>query len=236
MAVFLLAVAVYWYTFRRERNLLLMLGLVIVGSIAVGHFIYYGSERHYGATFLAFVVGLWTISARRGRLPWAPSLLLALCAFGGILANLEEWRRPWSNSANTIAWLQSNGLAGAPIAGTPDTSVSSLGELMHRTTYQLDCNCSDTFMLFSRRRDPFSTAQIPDRIVLARRTLGPQMLYIGAVPLSPQEQENLAARGLPVRLLHSFTGSEIQYEDYYVYGFVDPAGTVAVRESGPGAQ
>jgi hypothetical protein len=219
-----MVLAAYWSIFRRRRNLLLLVGLSLIGGALFGHLIYHGSMRHFGFTFLAFFAALWLMRSKVARLPIPASVLLTMVAIGGVIADAQQWRRPFSEAQATAAWLRANQLENMPIAGTKDTTVSSLAELLHRPIYMLDCDCSDTYLLFSDRRDGFEISQIPQRIVTARRDLAAsRFLFIEDAPLAQESISSLAGNGLVVRPLARFTEAEVADENFFVYDVSDAA-------------
>jgi hypothetical protein len=225
-----LVLLAYWSIFRRHRGLLLLVGTTILGGILFGHLIYHGAQRQFGITFLGFLLALWVLRAGSPRLPAAACLLLGLSAIGGLVANAGQWAAPFSNAEPTVAWLQANGLAQGPIAGTPDTTLSDIAELLHRPVYALDCNCSDTFLLFSNRRDGFSEDQVPARLALAAQNLhAASFLFLDARPLTPQETAAIAAQGLTLTPLTRFTGAEADAENFFVYRVIAPRTPPSVR-------
>ncbi len=214
----LLVVAAYFFLFRGSRNLLALMAAAIIMAVAFGHLIYAGWMRHYGVTFLAFLACLWILRARDHRLPRLAIALLILNSLAGLTAAFGQWRRPFSNAQNAAGWLQAQHLDHAPIAGTPDTSLASIAEILHRPVYFLDCNCSDTYLLFSKRRDTFQESEIPARLRLAGQALHtPDFLFLDAAPLEPQYLTAIRDQGQSVTLLQSFTGAESFGEDFYIY-------------------
>ncbi len=207
----------YYLLFRPRRNLLLLIGLTILASVAFGHLIYTGSLRHYGITFLAFLAALWLLRSQTSRLPWIAWALLGLTAIGGLYAGVEAWLRPFSNSGVTARWLIANDLDRAPLVGAPDVLVVSVAELLNRPIYMLDCNCSDTYLLFSKRRDSFNRSQIPDRLEMAARAIHEtSFLYLGMRPFTGDEESALRNKALMAQPLASFTGAQVD-EDFLVY-------------------
>jgi hypothetical protein len=217
-----MVLAAYWAIFRRRPNLLLLVGLSLVGGALLGHLIYHGSMRHFGFTFLAFFAALWLMRSTVARLPIPAYVLLTMVAVGGLIADAQQWRRPFSEAEATATWLKANRLANMPIAGTKDTTVSSLAELLHRPIYMLDCDCSDTYLLFSNRRDGFDISQIPQRIVTARHNLAAsRFLFIEDAPLAPESISFLAGNGLVVRPLVNFSEAQVADENFFVYDVSD---------------
>jgi hypothetical protein len=217
-----LVLAAYWLIFRRRPNLLLLVGLAVLGGTLFGHLIIHGSMRHFGITFLAFFAALWILRAKVARLPVAAYILLCLLAIGGVIAGAQQWRRPFSEAEKTAAWIRANQPANIPIAGTPDTTVVSLAELLHRPVYMLDCGCSDTFLLFSKRRDHFDFPQIPQSIVTARSRLGiSPFLLTSDIPLPAKTIAFVNGRGLAIRLLINFSEAQVNDENFFVYEVSD---------------
>jgi len=214
-----LFLAAYYVLFRAHRNLLLIVGLTLLNSIAFGHLIYTGSLHHYAITFLAFLAALWMLRSKTPRLSWVAYSFLGLSAIGGLYAGICAWQRPFSNSQATARWLTTNHLDAAPLVGSPDTSVITVAEMLNRSIYMLDCACTDTYLLFSRRRDSFYRNQIPERLEGAVRALRvSSFVYLGIGPFSPEEESALLSKGLIAKgPLASFTGAEVDYEDFYVY-------------------
>jgi hypothetical protein len=219
LALVPLVLASYFLIFRGYRSLLVLLGSTLIMSVAFGQLIYDGFMRHFGVTFLAFFAACWLLRARLPRLPRLAYALLGLTAIAGIMAGADAWRRPFSNAEPAANWLRANHLDAAFIAGTPDTSLAGIAELLRRPVYMLDCNCSDSFNLFSNRRDQFEISQIPDRLLLASNSLnGSSFLFMGVVPLSTDQQSEINRRGLLAMPLTSFTGAEAdQQENFYIY-------------------
>lgn len=208
----------YWLTFRRHGNLLLMVGLTLFPMIAFGHLVYMGAVRHFGVAFLAYLAGLWIMKSDGEKLPWPAYVLIGLTVVAGIDAEVETWLRPFSNAGATAKWLERHEQGALPWVGTPDTSVAGVAEYAHRPIYMLDCSCSDTFLLFSRRRDVFLPTQIPARLLIAHQDLGePDFIYIGIIPFTAGQEMQLRAEGLRWMELASFTGADNRDEDFYVY-------------------
>ncbi len=204
--------------FRRDRNLLLMLVLTAAGSITFAHLVYFGSMRHYGIMFMAFLAALWIQRSHRPGVPMLGILLLVLNAIGGVGAAYGEWHHPFSNATAVANWLSAHPEGKLPLVGTPDTSIAGIAELARRPAYFLDCSCTGTFLLFSSRRDHFSVAQVPQRLTTAARDLhAPEMLFVTDHALSPGEGGAIAEQGFRIALLAGFTGAEAIQEDFFLY-------------------
>jgi hypothetical protein len=213
-----LVLAAYYFTFRRHRSLLLLIGSTVVFSVTFGHLIYEGSMRHFGVTFLAFLGGIWILRSQLQRLPLPAYALLGLTSVAGCIAAFQAWQRPFSNAESAASWIKAHRFETTAIVGTPDTSVAGIAVLLHRPIYMLDCGCVDSFVFFSNRRDAFLISQIPDRLLIANNSLHtPGFAYIGTVPLSAAQEAEIENKGLVIKPLASFTGAEADDEDFYIY-------------------
>jgi hypothetical protein len=144
--------------------------------------------------------------------------LLLLSAVAGVLAAIAQWDHPFSQGSAVVAWLRANGLERAPLVGTPDTSVIGIAEQLKRPLYMLDCNCSNTFLLFSNQRDDFNPVQTPQRLELAARKLNASdLVLITTYPLPDERVAAIKAEGFSIQMAAKFTGAEDWEENYYVY-------------------
>lgn len=208
----------YWLCLRRRGNLVVLLGSAIFFMVLVGDLVYMGSMRNFGTTVVAFIACLWLLRSSGERIPWAGTVLLGLTVLAGVDAEAEQWRRPFSNAKNTATWLQQHGFDRLPWVGSRDTSVIGVAEQAEHPLYQLECNCTERFLLFGQRRDNFEAAEIPARLGLARTNLhAAEMLYIGTAALSGGDESALKAEGFSIQPLKTFEGAESPYEDFYVY-------------------
>ena len=208
----------YIWIFRREWMLGLILLLTASGAIVFAHLIYMGGTRHYGVTFTAFLAALWLQRYRRPQFSIPVLLLLLFGATAGLEAAIGQWDHPFSNGRAVVAWLREHGLDKAPLVGTPDTSVAGIAEQLERSIYFLDCNCADTYLLFSNRRDDFDARQTPERLLLASRKLQARdMTFITTYPLPPERIEAIRDIGFSINLAATFTGAEDLEENYYIY-------------------
>ena len=169
-----------YFSFRRDRRLLAMVGLMIAIGVLFGDLIYMGYERHDGIVFLAFVVALWIQTKQRRRLPVAAVVLLVLSAVGGVAAAAGQWVHPFSYLQPTAQYIKDHRLEDQPLIVAFDPGVA---ELLQKPAYFLECDCSEIFLLFSNRRDHFLPEQIPARLELAmQRVDTSRALYPGASP------------------------------------------------------
>lgn len=218
MLLALLVIAMCVWIFRRDWTLGVILILTAVPAIVFAHLVYMGSTRHYGVMFLAFVAGLWMMRYRgRAMMPVAVALLL-LNSAAGALAAVAQWHHPFSQGRNAARWIRAHGLADAVLVGTKDTSVAGVAEQLERPIYFLDCNCRDTYLLFSNRRDDYNEDSIPGRLALASSRLNaPEMIFVASDPLPAEHVERLKELGFTAELMASFTGAEEWQENYFLY-------------------
>jgi hypothetical protein len=210
--------AAYYFLFRRHPNLLLLMTVTIVSSITFAQLVYMGYVRHYGITFLAFLSAVWLLRANIPRLPGMAYVLIGLTAVAGVYAGFQAWQRPFTNAERTARWLIANHLDTAPLAGTPDYVIASIAVLLNRPIYMLDCSCSGRFLLFTNQRDSFEESQIPARLVAAPGILHvSQLVYLGNRSLTSMEESSIQSHGFSVDSLVSFTGAQLEDENFYAY-------------------
>jgi hypothetical protein len=230
MAFIPLVLAGLYWIFRRERSLLLLLGATLVFAISFAHLIYLGYGRHWGISVVAFLLAFWVLCHERlhGRaISRLAYVFLVVAAIKGVAAMAASWTHPFSETANVAQWLRDHHLDREPIAGASDFDLAGVAEQLERPVYFLDCNCVDTYMKFSHRRDGLTPDQIPGRILRAYTTLlaqSPQaqspnvqrLILVMDSPLSSGDMDQLAQRGLRTQPLARFTGSEDHLE-FYLY-------------------
>jgi hypothetical protein len=216
--LFLSVLASYFFTFRRDRDLLATFAIASLGGATFGFFFYTGSMRTWGITFVAYVSALWLQRFRRPGTPVSSTILLTLCAISGVVFNVLMWTHPFSSSEATAEWLISQHLQNAAIVGTPDTSVSAVAILLKRPIYYLDCQCSDDYMLFSNRRDSYDVRNLsPYTMQAFDRLHSSELILLLISPIEPGDKSEIESRGARVKLLAKFTGAEAPDEDFYIY-------------------
>ena len=197
---------------------------------------YRGFTRHFGITFVAFIACLWLLRSEGRSVPWAAYPLLVLTTIGGLVATVGSWRHPFSNAEATAAWLRAEHLETLPLVGSPDTSVVGVAELLGLPIYMLDCDCEDTFVLFSARRDAFSVADLPQHLAVAESKLNaPEMIYLGTRPFTAARETDIRADGFAIEPLTHFTGAVAGHEDFYAYRLRTTQGYRAFSADAPGA-
>jgi hypothetical protein len=215
----LVILGMLYISFRKQRNLLLLIGLSILAGTAFRHFIYPGYERHFGIVFLAFLAAAWIVRAESpSLLPMAVYILLAISVLSGVWATIGSWKRPFSYNQAAAQWIVANHLENMPLVGEEDTSVIGVAEYLQRPIYQIECSCVDTYLLFSSRRDDFTKSDAPRRILQAAHFYhDAPLLFVRAFPMKPDEEEGLKREGFQIETLATFTEAEEIAENFYLY-------------------
>jgi hypothetical protein len=216
----LIVLGMICFSFRRHRSLLLMIGFTIVSGTALGYLIYPGSERHFGVVFLVFLAAAWIVRAEAPAvlLPIPVYILLTLSALSSVWAVIGSWKRPFSYNRAAAGWIVSNHLEHMPLVGEEDTSVVGIAEILDRPIYQLECSCEDTYLLFSSRRDNYTTAEAPQRILQAAHFYNDQpLLFVLVHRMKPEEEKGLKEEGFRIEPLVSFGEAEEVAENFYLY-------------------
>ena len=214
----------YWKTFRQDRYFLGLMGLTIVVGAVFADVVYVGRVRHWGITWVAFLVGLWLQAEGRGesgeRRPWSAWTygLLVLSALAGICAVAGSWRHPFSRARAAAKWIEKNEPGDALIIGMPDVSFASLAEEMQRRVYFPECDCYDTFKLFSKEREDFDESLIPFAINRAMNSVGRNELLVSFYrPFTASEIQKLQQADLAMMPVASFSGADMFTENYFLY-------------------
>jgi hypothetical protein len=216
----LVILGMVYISFRRRRNLLLLMGVTIAAGTALGHLIYPGSERHLGVVFLAFLAAVWIVRAADPSvlLPITVYILLAISAVSSVWAVIGSWKRPFSYDKAAAEWIVANHLENMPLVGEEDTSVIGVAEYLHRPIYMIECSCVDNYMLFSSRRDHFTKADAPQRLLEAAQFYhGAPLLFVRAYPMKQDEEEGLKSEGFQIEPLASFKEAEEIAENFFLY-------------------
>jgi hypothetical protein len=211
-------IAAVIFAFRRNKNLLLVVGITAVGSAMFGQLFYFGYIRHWGINFVAVLAALWM------QWIWQPGrslpvlVFFAVGAVTGIAASPHVWRAPFSQAENTANWISKHEPAQVALIGTSDTIVAGVAIELARPIYFLDCSCVDTFLRYERRRDDFDDTQIPSRLAKAIRDIGPgPKLLVLTSPVSPEQQREIVDYGVRrLTPVSQFVGSQVG-EDFYLY-------------------
>jgi hypothetical protein len=216
----LVILGMVYISFRNRRNLLILIGLTILGGTAFRHLIYPGYERHFGIVFLAFLAAVWIVRAENpsSLLPIPVYILLAISALCSVWAVAGSWKRPFSYNKIAAEWIVANHLNQMPLVGEEDTSVVGVAEYLHRPIYQIECSCVDTYLLFSSRRDDFTKSDAPRRILQAAHFYHDvPLLFVRVFPMKPEEEEGLKSEGFQIEPLASFDEAEEIAENFYLY-------------------
>ena len=214
----------YWRTFRRDRNLLILMGSVLLAGFLFADIVYKGSVRNWGIAYVALLIGLWIQGSRKrssGATPSWPAMiygLLGLSAVAGVFATAGSWSHPFSRAREAADWVEKNNPAWSPLMGLPDVSFASVAEEMQRPVYFLECGCVDTFKLFSRDRESLREDQVPARVNQAMSALHTQeVTFVLYRPLESEDLKWLEEGHLRATPLASFAGAEVNTENFYVY-------------------
>ena len=218
--------------FRREKRLLVALSFYGVSLILFLYLVYLGFSRHFGTIFIAFLAMLWIqrsqeLQSGKGALPgrrFGSSSVnfalvpLAVCAWAGIVAAYASWTHPFSQASTAAQWIRANHYDHEPLVGTPDYSASYIAEYLDRPMYFLECECTDTVMQFSDRRDGFKESQISSRLARAfAQARQSHVVFVGVRPLTQKQLSSLAANSIQADPLAQFTGAEEPQENFFVY-------------------
>ena len=206
-----LVLAAYWFIFRKRGSLMVFVGTTCFLMICVGQLIYYGSVRHFGMTFLAFLLGLWMLRAAGDAIRWPAYILLALAAAGGVRAAWGSWQRPFSQESNAANWIVAHGLENKPLVAE-----SGIGTFLQRPVYVLQCACVEQFFLFKRGSED-TGFHVADLEGAARYEAGRTFTYIGSDSLTTSEISELQQNGLLIQPLIAFNGAEVETENLYLY-------------------
>jgi hypothetical protein len=232
----LIILGMVYFSFRKQRNLLLLIGLTILAGTAFRHLIYPGYERHFGIVFLAFLASAWMVRAEEpsALLPMPVYILLAISALSGVGATIGSWMHPFSYNKAAAEWIVANHLENMPLVGEEDTSVVGVAELLHRPIYMIECSCVDTYMLFSSRRDNFTKADAPQRLLEAAHFYNnAPLLFVRIAPMKPEEEQGLRAEGFEIEPLASFHEAEEFAENFYFYRLTLTGAAAATPTSTP---
>jgi hypothetical protein len=221
-----LVLLAYWRTLRRDRNLLIMMGLVLTLGILFADIVYVGRVRHWGIAFITFLLCLWIKNDRGIRQgaerpqswPFSAYALMTLSAVSGIVATISSWTHPFSQAKAAAVWIRQNEPKDVLLVGAPDVSFASVAEEMQRPVYFMECNCIDTFKLFSHQREDFPDEEVVNRLSdTINRLNASSLLFVFWRALLPGELESLKARSLSISLVKEFTGADSRFENHYIY-------------------
>ena len=198
---------------------LIYLGIVLFAAL----WDFPGVSRHYGVVFVALIGAVWMASARTPLTGWRAAglrSLLVISAIGGLLTLASE-ARVFSHGRTVAEWLTRNGLADAFIMGSRDTTLSTISGYHGRPLYYLECECFGRFIVWNTKRTQFlDAAEIARR---ANRTPiaagGKETLLITNREI-PAEVARDNAPDRTLTLLQSFTGAEVESENYWIFRIV----------------
>lgn len=215
----------YWKTFEKRKNFVLLMSATLFIGICFADLVYRGKVRHWGIAFVALVVGLWLYDAEhrqatgstRAWSPWTYGLF-TMSALAGVLAVTGSWMHPFSRARDTAEWLRANEPANVALAGGMDVSFGSVAEELQRPVYFMECDCFDTFKLFSKYRETYDEREIPFRVERAFASLHTQkIVFVIYRPLTAGELTRLRTENVSATQVASFPGADSTFESYFVY-------------------
>ena len=214
----------YWRIFRRDRNLLILMCLTLSFGILFADIVYVGRVRHWGISFISFLICLWIQRVRRVEAgdPHADSwsrwtyALLGASVVAGILATASSWYRPYSQARAAAEWIKTNEPGNVALVGQPDVSFATVAERLDRPVYFLECNCVDTFKQFSKDREMYTEDLTADHLLVAYRKMG-NLVFLFYRPFTEDDLVYLQKDGLKATPLVQFPGADSEMESYYIY-------------------
>jgi hypothetical protein len=203
-----------------------LMGLTLIFGILFAHVVYVGRVRHWGISFIAFLLCLWMNNEKRERegvrqaasWPTAAYALMTLSAVAGIVAIASSWTHPFSQARNAANWIRQNEPQNVVLVGAADVSFATVAEEMQRPVYFMECYCTDTFKLFSNQRDVFPEEEVGIRLSNTMERLKvTSLVFVFSRPLLPQDLSALEAQSLSASLLKEFPGADAALESHYIY-------------------
>lgn len=220
------ALFAYWQIFKREKNLLLLIGLTFVFGVVFADVVYPGHVRHWGIMYISSLLSLWMLRIRRGRAgetgaeswsPWAWGLM-GLSAVAGMVATGSSWTHPFSNAKETAQWIEKNKPANVALVGLPDVSFASVAEELQRPVYFVECRCISRYKLFSKQRELYPEDQLPAKLLVAEQDLKTnELLLISYRPLNAEDMKRLASVSLLARPEAKFDNGDDWWDIHYIY-------------------
>jgi len=197
---------------------IILVAIIIVGTV-FSHITGVAAARHTGIVYIGFLVALWMLRSQPTRVSPLVYLLLLLPVTPGIIAEIDQWSRPYSDSQAATDWIVQQHLENLPLFGTPDSNVIGVPERLNRPIYQLECACEDRVLTFSNRRDNFDRSKdTPASLIHGFQTLHvPTGLFLDNRKLSVVDQRQLAAGGLNQQLIGQFDRGLLGDEFIYIY-------------------
>lgn len=213
----------YYVIFKREWIYCWVIGLTTVAAILFNHLVYFGYARHFGITFLAFLAVLWMQRYHRAAAPMLGRILLGFSAAAGLLVAGAQWQHPFCNGGAAANWLRAHHLENSTLIGAVDIGAAPVAEELQRPMYYLDCNCWNTFLLYSSARDSFSVAGIPRLLADAVDRLhssnlhSSNMILVTPFQLKGRALAEINERGVRLAELAAFTRAEFDPQNAFIY-------------------
>lgn len=153
--------------FRRDRPALLSWLFSFVLFFLFTYVVYFGSARHHGHFFLASL-GLMALSAKGTEglsRSWLVSLLLFLGAVGGISAEIQSFRAPFSQARMAARWLylQKEYCPGTVVADD-DIATSPISFHLSEPLFYLRTGAEGRFIRWNKERRYSSEGDLGEQL------------------------------------------------------------------------
>ncbi|MFH0945783.1 MAG: hypothetical protein V2A76_11345, partial [Planctomycetota bacterium] len=208
----------------------------VVLLLLFSYAVYFGSMRHHGFLFLAFVMCAWmsrgtpshdgAMGVRSPRFRRFLPALLLIQMFGGIAFFATDLVRPFSPSALVAQFTREIQWGVRPIIGSPDYLVSPVAAILHRTFRSLETGEPASVIDWSARRDADPTTVARRIAGMVRRSRYQKLLLLtgySVEALAPVQRPLLGPTGIQLTPIHAFRPGVVPDERYMVY-FVQPRG------------
>ena len=200
------------------RPAIILVAIILLGTL-FSHITGVAAVRHTGIVYIGFLVALWMLRSQPTRVSPLVYLLLLLPVIPGIMAEIDQWSWPYSDSQAATDWIVQQNLENLPLFGTPDSNVIGVPERLNLPIYQLECACEDRVLTFSNRRDNFDRSkEIPASLLRGFQNLHINTgIFLDNRKLSVVDQRHLAAGGVNQQLIGQFDHGFLGDEYIYIY-------------------
>jgi hypothetical protein len=160
------------WTLRRDRLPLLYFLLAAIGVWSFLYLKYYGSLRHHGHLYLAWLATMWLAAAagpRSGPMRFARRAILCVQAVAGIWLAAADWTTPFSANQRAAEWIAAGDFREFLLAGSEPHAASGVGMHLRRPIYYLNSERWGTYFIHHKQSRQFAT---PDDLFQAAAQLG----------------------------------------------------------------
>jgi hypothetical protein len=204
---------------RKDKDILGLFALALLGIGAFCYVVYSGTVRHWGIIFIVFICCLWLQRARGRAMSRLAIVLLSINAMAGVAAAIAAELRPFSQAAQTAQWIRHQGLADATWIAVPDVPASAVAGYLGRPFYYPSCACERTFIRWGDdSHTPVPTRMVPIQVarVLEERC-APEAFLLLNTEVDAEVQPYLKDFELEFARLAQFDGAEIPAENFVIY-------------------